>query len=73
MNTARAGWMGWLVIVVLLLSLGIFLPGCSTRYLTEEQDFDLRESCEKQGCTVVPTPLWNDIREILRQLMGTPS
>lgn len=69
MSPARAGWLGWLVIVILLLSLGLFLPGCSTRYLTEEQDAQLREVCERQGgCTVLPTPTWNEIRDILRQL-----
>lgn len=25
----RAGWLGWAVIVVLLLSLELFLPGCA--------------------------------------------
>lgn len=29
MNPARVGWMGWAVIVVLLLALGVFLPGCA--------------------------------------------
>lgn len=71
MNAARAGWLGWLVIVILLLSLGLFLPGCSGRYLTEEQDAELREVCEKQGgCTMLPTPVWREIREILRQLVA---
>lgn len=72
MNTARLGWMGWAVIVVLLLSIGIFLPGCaSDRYLTEEQDAAMRDACQRHGgCTVLPRPVWEQIKDILRAIAG---
>lgn len=75
MNPARLGWMGWAVIVVLLLSMGLFLPGCaSERYLTEEQDAAMREACEKHGgCTVLPAPVWEQIKDILRSIAGGQS
>lgn len=74
MNPARLGWIGWEVIVVLLLSMGLFLPGCSGRYLTEEQDAAMRDACEKHGgCTVLPRPVWEQIKDILRAITGGQS
>lgn len=45
------------------------LQGCaSDRYLTEEQDAELRKVCEAQGCTMVPTPLWQQIEAWLKAM-----
>lgn len=67
MNAAKAGWYGWAAIVVLVLVIGLFLPGCALdRYLTAEQDEELRQTCEATGCKVVPAPLWEQIEAWLR-------
>lgn len=47
--------------------LALLLAGCaSPRYLTQAEDASLRETCEKDGCTLVPTPLWDEIKAILK-------
>lgn len=52
-----------LVVAVLLVAV---LFGCAApRYMTEEQDRKFRETCEKDGCAVIPLPL---LDEILRRL-----
>jgi len=53
---------------LLLLSVVIFFaPGCADRYLTEEQDAEMRNICETAGCTVIPNPIWFQIRDILKR------
>lgn len=52
---------GWTAIVSLC-----FLTGCaSERYLTAEEDANMRKACEKVGCTIIPTPLWDQVKKIL--------
>jgi len=60
------GWAAWATIAALVI---FMLAGCSTRYLTAEQDAELREACEATGCKVVPSPIWRQIEEILRMIV----
>jgi hypothetical protein len=51
-----------IAIGMLLLSLG----GCAEdRWLTKEEDAELREKCEATGCAMVPMPMWDQIKRIL--------
>lgn len=54
---------------MIVLILGILLPtlaGCATdRFLTQEQDDQMREQCQL-GCKVIPGPIWNQIIQRLR-------
>jgi hypothetical protein len=53
---------------VLLIAALFSCAGCSSnRYLTEEQDAELRAGCEEHGCTIIPNPIWFQIREILKR------
>lgn len=55
--------------VLVLVALVLTVSGCaSERFLTEEQDAAMREQC-KEGCRVVPTPVWNQIKEFFEQLL----
>jgi hypothetical protein len=48
------------------LLLCLMLTGCaSDRYLSEQEDADMRKACEAQGCTIVPTPLWEQLKRAL--------
>jgi hypothetical protein len=52
------------------------LVGCATveeRYLTKEQDDEMRQHCAESGCTVIPNAQWNMIERILQQLGLSPS
>lgn len=42
----------------------LLLSGCATRYLTPEEDEDLRARCE-QGCVVMPV-----LEKLLERLRG---
>ena len=57
------------------LILGTFVlvlsTGCTSRYLTQEQDDEFRAHCEAQGCTVVPNPIMEQIKRLLMQRRGT--
>jgi hypothetical protein len=54
----------WVVIAVAVL---FGCTGCaSERFLTEEQDAEMKASCEEHGCTVIPNPIWFQMREILK-------
>lgn len=59
-----------IVVLGLLLFAILFFVGCSsTRYLTAEQDAEMREICEKpenHGCAVVPGRVW----EYVQKMMG---
>lgn len=46
-----------------LLALIICLPGCSTRYLTEEEDAAIRDACGDAGCAVIPKPVFFQIMQ----------
>jgi hypothetical protein len=48
------------------LLLCLLLAGCaSERYLSAEEDADMRKACETHGCTIVPTPLWDQLKRAL--------
>jgi len=54
----------------------VALAGCATppqeRWLTAEEDAEMRAKCEPVGgCAMVPMPLWNQIEKLLRSLAGT--
>ena len=55
-------------VALLLLS----LPGCaSERFMTKEQDDEMRANCAEHGCTVIPNPVWQQIEQVLRRF-GMP-
>ena len=41
------------------------------RYLTAEEDAQLRANCEKVegGCVMIPAPIWEKIKAILERVM----
>lgn len=49
------------------LLLLLLLSGCATRYLTVEEDQDLRARCE-QGCVVMPATVLEKLLERLRTI-----
>lgn len=66
-----AGWAAWAIVVVLIVSVSGALAGCAAdRYLTAEQDAEIRATCEAHGCKVVPSPLWEQIEAWLRSMSG---
>lgn len=66
---ARLSWWLYLLSVVGIFAGVLALAGCAeTRYLTKEQDDEMRANCEAHGCKVVPNPVWNQIEQLLRQL-----
>lgn len=58
-------WGGFCLLLMLLVLLSAL--GCAeARYLTKEQDAEMREKCT-EGCVVVPAPL---MQEVIRRLQG---
>ena len=58
----------------ILAFLIILMPGCaSDRYLTAEEDAELRQKCEPHPghCVAVPMPIWLKIEQLLRAMSGT--
>ena len=53
-----------------LLLLLALLVGCAQpeRYLTQEQDAQMRENCESEGCVVVPEAVFQEMLRRLRQM-----
>lgn len=50
----------------------VALPGCASgRFLTQEQDDEMRANCAEHGCAVIPTPVWQQIEQVLRRF-GMP-
>ena len=49
------------------LILALALSGCATtdRYLTEEQDMEMRKTCE-DGCMVVAGKAWEQLRQAVK-------
>lgn len=43
-------------------------PPVPERFLTAEQDAEMRNVCEPAGCQIVPTPAWVQIEAILRRM-----
>lgn len=55
-----------LLLLAMLVLIAALLFGCAApRYMTEEQDRKFKETCEKDGCAVIPLPL---LDEILKRL-----
>lgn len=49
----------------------LLLCGCAqTRYLSAEQDEQMRAHCEPDGCAVIPAQQWEAIEKILQMLRG---
>jgi hypothetical protein len=50
----------------------ILMPACaSDRYLTADEDAELRAKCEPATCAVIPMPLWIQIEQFIRSMSGT--
>lgn len=44
----------------------LLLTGCaSERYLTAQEDADLRKACEERGCVIIPSDLWGQVKRLL--------
>lgn len=56
--------------VVLLAALLAGCAGAPARYLSAEEDAQLRKQCEPHGCAAVPMPIWQKIEQIMRALAG---
>jgi len=51
-------------VLVLLL-----LTGCaSDRWLSKEEDAEMRKNCEPKGCACMPNDQWRAIEELLKRL-----
>jgi len=50
------------------LILALALSGCATtdRYLTEEQDKEMRATCDADGCIIVAGKAWAQIQHMLK-------
>lgn len=49
-----------------ILLLALLLLGCAEdRFLSKEEDEELRQSCEQVECVVVPVPVWLQIMQRL--------
>jgi len=47
----------------------LVVSGCATpRFFSDEEDAKARETCEKDGCAIVPIPL---LKMLLNRLNGT--
>jgi hypothetical protein len=54
-----------------VFALVFLVSACAeNRYLTKEQDAQIKEACEAQGCVMVPVPVWQKIQEIFGQFRG---
>lgn len=65
---------GYRAVKYLLIGLIILMPGCaSDRYLTAEEDAELRAQCEPHPghCIAIPMPLWKKIEQLLRMMAGS--
>jgi hypothetical protein len=53
-----------------LLIVLILLAGCSSgRWLSKDEDAEMRAACEpKGGCVVIPRPDWKIIEQMLNRL-----
>jgi hypothetical protein len=54
----------------LVLILLLIMSGCAPqpdRYLTAEQDAQMRENCERDGCVVIPETVFQEMVRRMRQ------
>lgn len=58
----------WLGIVIATIVIALQLSGCAAeRFMTQEQDDEMRANCSEHGCTVIPNPVWQQIEAILKR------
>lgn len=53
-----------------IIMLALLLSACAApdeRLLTKEQDAHLREQCAKTDCVIIPVPVWEQIRRVLKE------
>lgn len=53
------------------LLLLVLLGGCAAqpdRYLTQEQDAQMRENCEQDGCVVIPDSVFQEMVQRMQQM-----
>jgi hypothetical protein len=57
----------WLASILLLIVMLAGLSGCAEkRWLTKEEDAEMRATCEPVGgCAVIPNPIWKQIERAL--------
>lgn len=59
------------VLVLLVLCLAVGCTSAPQRYLSQEEDANMRAFCEPRGgCVLVPTSLWENVEKFLRALAG---
>ncbi len=59
----------WLGIIILSITITVQISGCaSERFLTQEEDDEMRAHCAEHGCAVIPNPAWQQIEQLLRRL-----
>ena len=57
--------------LLLLYVSALILVACAApRYLTVEQDAELRDTCEPAGCVTIPLPLFEKIQEALKSFIS---
>jgi hypothetical protein len=67
----RPWWLDALIELLCFACLGallaLALPGCAEdRWLTKEEDAEMRAACEPVGgCAVIPNPVWKQIQRAL--------
>lgn len=55
-----------------ILILAVLLAGCAAqpeRFLTKEQDDEMRKVCE-EGCVTLPVSVWIQIQQIFQSFKG---
>lgn len=58
-------WLFWGALALAMI-LTPLLYGCADdRYLTKEEDQEMREKCEPHGCMLIPVPAWRLIERAL--------
>lgn len=60
-------WKLWGLAVLLMIVVPLACACAETRYLTKEQDDEMRARCDPQGCTVIPNPVWLQIEHFLKR------
>jgi hypothetical protein len=69
-RTAGLAWRLWCLIWIAAIVVPLACAGCSApRYLTQEQDDEMRKFCERPGgCVLIPGEQWRAIRQFLERL-----
>lgn len=69
MKSVRAAWWIWALAPMVVVAV-LLVVGCAgDRYLTKEQDDEMRAVCEQEGgCAVLPGKQWEMIEQLLRRM-----